>query len=323
MDRIINQLLSSNHVLLASHTNPDGDAVGSTIAMGLLLGATEKKITLYNESSIPAVYRFLPHVEMIENSINTVDDFDTAIILDCTSLQRIGTAASMVNDIPVIINIDHHISNSCFGNFQLIDTSASSTAEIVYRLIKKMDVAIDKAIATSIYTGILTDTGSFRFSNTNQAAFAICREMVEKGVEPSDVARHVYGRYSLGRIKLLNLALDSIEMFHNGKLSIMTITQEMLNKTGTRAEDIDGLINYARRIEDVKIAALIHEKQNGRHNLKDSGRYHVSLRSDGSVDVAAMAASFGGGGHISAAGFDVQSCLTDIKSDIANLAEKN
>ncbi len=309
--------------MLASHTNPDGDAVGSTIAMGLLLGATEKKITLYNESSIPAVYRFLPHVEMIENSINTVDDFDTAIILDCTSLQRIGTAASMVNDIPVIINIDHHISNSCFGNFQLIDTSASSTAEIVYRLIKKMDVAIDKAIATSIYTGILTDTGSFRFSNTNQAAFAICREMVERGVDPSGVARHVYGRYSLGRIKLLNLALDSIEIFHNGKLSIMTITQEMLNKTGTRAEDIDGLINYARRIEDVKIAALIHEKQNGRHNLKDSGRYHVSLRSDGSVDVAAMAASFGGGGHISAAGFDVQSCLTDIKSDIANLAEKN
>ena len=323
MDRIINQLLSSNHVLLASHTNPDGDAVGSTISMGLLLGATEKKITLYNESSIPAVYRFLPRVEMIENSINTVDDFDTAIILDCTSLQRIGTAASMVNDIPVIINIDHHISNSCFGNFQLIDTSASSTAEIIYRLIKEMGVAIDKAIATSIYTGILTDTGSFRFSNTNQAAFAICREMVERGVDPSDVARHVYGRYSLGRIKLLNLALDSIEIFHNGKLSIMTITQEMLNKTGTRAEDIDGLINYARRIEDVKIAALIHEKQNGRHNLKDSGRYHVSLRSDGSVDVAAMAASFGGGGHISAAGFDVQSCLTDIKSDIANLAEKN
>ncbi len=309
--------------MLASHTNPDGDAVGSTIAMGLLLGATEKKITLYNESSIPAVYRFLPRVEMIENNINTVNDFDTAIILDCTSLQRIGTAASMVKDIPAIINIDHHISNSCFGNFQLIDTSASSTAEIIYRLIKKMDVAIDKAIATSIYTGILTDTGSFRFSNTNQAAFAICREMVERGVDPSDVARHVYGRYSLGRIKLLNLALDSIEIFHNGKLSIMTITQEMLNKTGTRAEDIDGLINYARRIEDVKIAALIHEKQNGRHNLKDSGRYHVSLRSDGSVDVAAMAASFGGGGHISAAGFDVQSCLTDIKSDIANLAEKN
>lgn len=234
-------------------------------------------------------------------------------------MQRIGTAASIVNDIPAIINIDHHISNSQFGHFQLIDTTASSTAEIIYRLIKKMGVAIDKTIATSIYTGILTDTGSFRFSNTNQAAFAICQEMVEKGVDPSDVARHVYGRYSLGRIKLLNLALDSIEIFHNGTLSIMTVTQKMLSKTGTRAEDVDGLINYARRIEDVKIAALIHEKQKGRHNLNDSGQFHISLRSDGTVDVAAFAASFGGGGHTTAAGYDVQSCLTEIKSNIANL----
>jgi phosphoesterase RecJ-like protein len=323
MDRIINQLLSSNHVFLASHTNPDGDAVGSTIAMGILLSAIDKKITLYNESSIPAVYRFLPRVEMIENNINEANDFDTAIILDCGNLQRIGTAASMVNDISAIINIDHHISNDHFGHFQLIDTTASSTAEIIYRLIKKMGVAIDKTIATSIYTGVLTDTGSFRFSNTNQAAFAICQEMVEKGVDPSDVARNVYGRYSLGRIKLLNLALDSIEIFHNGKLSIMTITQEMLSKTGTRAEDIDGLINYARRIEDVKIAALIHEEKNVRHNLKDSSQFHISLRSDGTVDVAAIAASFGGGGHITAAGFEVQSGLAEIKSDIANLTEKN
>ncbi|MBW2565039.1 MAG: DHH family phosphoesterase [Deltaproteobacteria bacterium] len=303
INQIINQLLSSNHVLLASHTNPDGDAVGSTIAMGLLLSTTDKKITLYNESLIPAVYRFLPRVEMIENSINTANDFDTAIILDCSNLQRIGTAASIINDIPSVINIDHHISNSNFGNFQLIDTSASSTAEIIYRLIKKMGVAIDKPIATSIYTGILTDTGSF--------------------LDPSDVARNVYGRYSLGRIKLLNLALDSIEIFHHGKLSIMTITQEMLSKTDTRAEDIDGLINYARRIENVKIAALIHEKQNGRHKLKGSGQFHVSLRSDGTVDVAAIAASFGGGGHATAAGFEVQAGLAEIKSDIANLVQKN
>lgn len=323
MERITNQLLSSNHILLASHTNPDGDAVGSTIALGILLSKIDKNITLYNESSIPAVYRFLPRVDMIKKSINPDDVFDTAIILDCGDLQRIGTMASKVNNIPAIINIDHHISNNRFGNFQLIDASASSTAEIIYRLIKKMGIAIDEATATSIYTGILTDTGSFRFSNTNQAAFAICQEMVEKGVNPSNVAQNVYGRYSLGRIKLLNLALDSIEIFHNGELSIMTITQEMLSKTGTRAEDIDGLINYARRIEDVKIAALIHEKQNGRHHLKDSDQFHISLRSDGSVDVAAIAASFGGGGHKTAAGFDVQSGLAEIKSDIANLTEKN
>ena len=180
MERITNQLLSSNHILLASHTNPDGDAVGSTIALGILLSKIDKKITLYNESSIPAVYRFLPRVDMIKKSINPHNVFDTAIILDCGDLHRIGTMASKVNNIPAIINIDHHISNSRFGNFQLIDASASSTAEIIYRLIKKMGIAIDEATATSIYTGILTDTGSFRFSNTNQAAFAICQEMVEK-----------------------------------------------------------------------------------------------------------------------------------------------
>jgi phosphoesterase RecJ-like protein len=323
MDQITNRLLSSNHIFLASHTNPDGDAVGSTIAMGILLSEIDKKVTLYNESLIPAVYRFLPRVEMIKNSIAPHSDFDTAIILDCSDLHRIGRLASWVNHIPTIINIDHHISNTRFGNFQLIDASASSTAEIVYRLIKKMGIEISKAIADSIYTGILTDTGSFRFSNTNQVAFAICQEMVERGVDPSDIAQHVYGRYSLGRIKLLNLALDSIEIFHNGKLSIMTITQEMLNKTGTRAEDIDGLINYARRIEDVKIAALIHEKQNGRQRLKGTEQFHISLRSDGTVDVAAIAASFGGGGHRTAAGFDVQAGLGKIKSDIANLTENN
>jgi len=322
MDQIINQLLSSNHVLLASHTDPDGDAVGSLIAMGLALDAAGKKITLYNESSIPAVYRFLPSVERIIRHISTTNLFDTAVILDCGNLQRIGKAASMVNEIPVIINIDHHVSNSYFGDFQLVDTTACSTTEIIYRVIKNMAITINKAIATSIYTGILTDTGSFRFSNTNRAAFAICEEMIEKGVNPSKVAQHVYGRYSLGRIKLLNLALNSIEIFHNGKLSIMTITQDMLDETGTQPEDVDGLIHYARRIEDVKLAALIQEKNNEKHHPKGPGRFHVSLRSDGTIDVAAIATSFGGGGHIGAAGFGVEATLSDIKSEIASLAEK-
>jgi phosphoesterase RecJ-like protein len=185
-----------------------------------------------------------------------------------------------------------------------------------------MGVPIDKAIATSIYTGILTDTGSFRFSNTNSAAFAICQEMVELGVDPFSIARHVYGTYSLGRIKLLNLALDSIAISSNGKLSIMTLTQDMFDETNTQPEDIDGLINYARRIEDVKVAALILEHQNGKGKSKNANHFHVSLRSNGSVDVAAIASSFGGGGHSSAAGFSIESTLSDVKSIIFNLAEK-
>ena len=307
--------------MLASHSGPDGDAVSSLLALGLAIGKLGRKTTIYNASPIPAVYRFLPSVERIVRHIKKANTYDLALVLDCGNLPRVGEAHSTVSQIPVVINIDHHISNTGFGDIQLVDPLACSTAEIVYRLIKAMDVPIDNAMATSLYTGILTDTGSFRFSSTNQAAFAISQEMAELGVEPHDVAQHVYGTYSLGRIKLLNLALDSIEISDNGKLSIMIVTGAMFAETRTQPEDADGMINYARRIEDVKVAALIHEQKNGTTNSNGRCRYHVSLRSDGSVDVAAIAGSFGGGGHASAAGFQVETTLTKLKSDITALAQ--
>ncbi len=321
MDQIINHIKAANHILLASHSDPDGDAVSSLLALGLAIGKLGRKTTIYNTSPIPAVYRFLPYVERIVRHIKKATTYDVALILDCGDLSRIGEASTDVSQIPVVINIDHHISNTGFGDIQLIDPSACSTAEIVYRLIKALDVPIDKAMATALYTGILTDTGSFRFSSTNQAAFAISQEMAEVGVEPHNVARHVYGTYSLGRIKLLNLALDSIEISDNGKLSIMTVTGAMFEETGTHPEDVDGMINYARRIEDVKVAALIQEQKNGKTDSGGPCRYHVSLRSDGTVDVAAIAGSFGGGGHASAAGFQIETTLTKLKSDIITLAQ--
>ncbi len=321
MDEIINQIKRAQHLLLASHCDPDGDAVSSLLAMGLALGKLDKKVTIYNASPIPAVYRFLPSVKRIVRHIKKAATYDTALILDCGHMSRVGEAHTKVGQIPVIINIDHHVTNTGFGNLQLIDPAASSTAEIVYNLIKALKIPIDKSIATSIYTGILTDTGSFRFSNTNQAAFAISREMVQYGVEPYNVAQHVFGTYSLGRIKLLNLALDSIEISDNGKLSMMTITRTMLNTTATSPEDIDGMIHYARRIEDVKVAALIHETKNGAGKFTNMNRYHVSLRSDGAVDVAKIAGKFGGGGHASAAGFQIESTLVAWKAKIITLAE--
>ena len=321
MDQIVNQIKEAKHLLLVSHRDPDGDAIGSLLALGLASGKLGIKATLFNASPIPAVYRFLPSAQRIVRHIKKANTYDVALILDCGHLSRIGDARETVEKIPVIINIDHHVTNTGFGDIQLIDPLACSTAEIVYRLIKALDVSIDKAIATSIYTGILTDTGSFRFSSTNQAAFAISQEMAELGVEPHDVAQHVYGTYSLGRIKLLNLALDSIEISDNGKLSVMTVTDAMLEETRTQAEDVDGLINYARRIEDVKVAALIQEQKNGKIHSSDQGRYHVSLRSDGSVDVAAIAGSFGGGGHASAAGFQIETTLTKLKLDINTLSQ--
>jgi phosphoesterase RecJ-like protein len=312
MNSIIQQFNNNNIILVVSHAHPDGDAIGSLMAMGLSLEALNKKITLYCESPIPAVYRFLPAVHRVVNKIGNLN-YDMAVILDCGDLSRVGEAASFVEQIPVIVNIDHHITNTRFGHLQLIDTSACATAEIVYRLIKRMGLPFSRPIATSIYTGILADTGSFRFSNTNKAAFAICQEMVELGVDPYNIAQHVYGTYSLSRIKLLNLALDSIELSKNGKLSIMTLTQKMFDETHTQPEDVDGLINYAQRIE---------EHHNGKENSRTTNRFHVSLRSDGTFDVAAIASLFGGGGHASAAGFSIESTLSNIKSRIFSLADK-
>lgn len=322
MDQIVNQIKEAQHVLLASHSDPDGDALSSLLALGLGLNKLGKTTTLYNASPIPAVYRFLPSVERIVTQIKNAKAYDVALILDCGDLSRIGGQASaIVAQIPVIINIDHHISNTGFGCMQLVDAQACSTAEIVYRLITALEAPIDKAMATSIYTGILTDTGSFRFSNTNQAAFAISQKMTALGVNPYNVAKHVFGTYSLGRIKLLNLALDSLEISPNGKLSIMTITKAMFEYTKTQPEDVDGMINYARRIEDVKVAALIQEQKNGKSRSDSRRRFHVSLRSNGSVDVAAIAGAFGGGGHPSAAGFQAETSLIKLKSDIITLAK--
>ena len=320
MDEIINQIKKAQHLLLVSHCDPDGDAISSLLAMGLALDKLDKKVTLYNASPIPAVYRFLPEVQRIVRHTKKAATYDAALILDCGNLLRVGEVYTKVNQIPVIINVDHHVTNTGFGNIQLIDPTACSTAEIVYRLIKALNAPINKAIATSIYTGILTDTGSFRFSNTNQAAFAISQEMVQYGVKPYNVAQHVFGTYSLGRIKLLNLALDSIEISDNGKLSVMTLTKAMFEETGTQPEDVDGIINYARRIEDVKVAALIQEQKNGGTNSDKLRNFHVSLRSDGTVDVAAIAGAFGGGGHSNAAGFQVEMSMAKLKSEIITLS---
>lgn len=310
-------------MLITTHASPDGDAIGSLLAMGLALEGRKKKITLYNESPIPAVYSFLPMVHAVTRDMFSADSFDTVVVLDCGDLQRVGKAAPVISNISEIINIDHHITNTRFGTSQRIDLSACACAEILWKLFTEMEIEITQEIATCIYTGILTDTGSFRFSNTNRASFEICEKMVACGVNPYHVAQYVYGAYSLGRIKLLNLALDSIEISKNGKVSLMSLTRSMLNETNTQVEDTDGLINYARRIRDVKVAVLIQEKTNGIEISSSDHKqsYQVSLRSDETVDVAAIAMSFGGGGHRSAAGFTVDSTLPEIKNRILKMTE--
>ncbi|MBF0224706.1 MAG: bifunctional oligoribonuclease/PAP phosphatase NrnA [Desulfobacterales bacterium] len=325
MDIVKELILASNNILLTTHTQLDGDAIGSLISLGLSILSLKKKAVLLAENPIPAIYRFLPKIEIISNSINDrINDFDAVIVLDCGDLERIGENIADITKIPVIINIDHHITNSKFGQINLIDVNASSTCEVVYKLIKFLGIKIDIDMAFAIYTGILTDTGSFRFSNTNCKAFEICQEMLNIGVDPHRVAQNIYGTYSLNSIKLLNRVLDSIEVSKNGKLSLMFLTKDMLKETQTKFEDVHGVINYAKYIEDVKVAVLIHENEtNSVNKCGNEGKslFHVSLRSNGSVDVSSIALKFGGGGHFDAAGFTICSSLFELKDQILKLSE--
>jgi phosphoesterase RecJ-like protein len=318
-DMIIDEIKKSRRVLIASHTQPDGDAIGSMLSLGVALQSLGKKITIYNESPTPAIFRFLPSVNQIVDQPGDLSEYDLAVVLDCGDIQRIGKLSEDIEKIPVILNIDHHLTNTQFGTYAHVDSQVCATAEIVYNIITALAVPIDKTIAMAIYTAILTDTGSFLFQNTNSAAFSISSEMVEKGADPYTVAQFVYATYSLGRLKLLNMVLDSIDISHNGKLSTMFLSQKMLTETGTQIEDIYGLVNYAKHIEDVQVAALIRETHVG---VNGKGTYHVSLRSSGRVDVSQIAANLGGGGHHNAAGFKMDNIsLSELKRSIFSLSE--
>ncbi len=315
-------LKRSNSILIASHIHPDGDAIGAVLALGAALKSMGKTVTLYNEHPVPTAYRFLPGSGGMVSTVPGVDDFDVAVVLDCSKMERIGALATGMGDIPVV-NIDHHLSNENFGQFRIVEHMASATAEIVYRLIKRMpEVRIDSAMAYSLYTGIITDTASFSFSNTTPEAFAICGEMMTAGVDPVEVSRRIYITYSSERIKFMRMVLDTFALSDNKKVSFMMATQEMIRKSGMQPEHVGRFVNYAKHIEDVKVSALALEGDNHRQDLPENHTdFHVSLRSDGSIDVSEIAAAFGGGGHHRAAGFNIVATIQGIRETILGLAE--
>lgn len=317
---ILESLKESSHLLLLTHARPDGDAIGSLLAMGRGLSLLGKKVRLYNESPIPAIFRFLPGIDLIVSDPGNVSEYDTAVVLDCSDLTRVGGVADKISQIPTLLNIDHHLTNTGFGAHQMVDPTASSTGAVVHRLLTRLGVEIDESMAYAIYTAIFTDTGSFLFQNADPEAFYLCGRMAEKGVDTFKVAQNLFATYSLGRLKLLHMVLDTIEISDNGKLSVMYLTQEMLRETATSVDDINGLVNYAKHIQDVQVAVLIQESRpmpgsyHGTH-------YHVSLRSNGPVDVGTIALAYGGGGHPGAAAFTARATLTEIKEEVFRISD--
>jgi phosphoesterase RecJ-like protein len=295
ISEILDTLFQARTVLLTTHVNPDGDAVGSLLGLGLALKSEGLNITMFLDDSIPHFLRFLPGSDLLVQHLNGVGSFDVGVVLDCGSLDRVGKQASRIGGLRTVVNIDHHESNQRFGDLSLVRPESSSTAEIIYQVFQEMDHSISRDEAINLYTGILTDTGSFCYGNINQGALMVAAELVGAGVDPLSVASSVYGQYHLGRLHLLQRALSSMELFLDGRISMITLTLKDMAVTGTLPEDARGFVDFARNMPGVEVGVLLREL--------DEGGTEVSLRSKGKFNIAQFAAKMGGGGHRNAAGF--------------------
>ena len=297
---------------MASHKDPDGDAIGSILALGETLILSGKDVVLFNEGPIPDSFASLKGIERVVNSFNPESGFDGLFILDCTNLERVGNISLHLSKIRPLINIDHHENNSQFGDLNLVDRDSSSVGEIVYRLIKLADLPMNVTVAENIFVAIQTDTGSFRYKNTTRDTFHIAGEMLGLGVDSWKIARKVMDGYTLKKLRLLESTLNTVELYHAGKVGLMTITKQVLSKTGADDSDSERFVDYPRFISGVEIAALIREIG------KDY--YKFSLRSNDWVNVADLASHFGGGGHPSAAAFTREGSLEVVKKDFLSKA---
>jgi len=286
---------------ISTHVNPDGDAIGSELALFLFLEKLGKTVRIFNTDPVPEKYQFLPYWDNIENA-EVASDFctDVLIILDASSRERIGNyLRKRLIPMHAVVNIDHHSTAEAFGDYNIIETTASSTAEIIYKFIRSTDIAIDEAGALCLYTGVMFDTGCFRFSNATPETHRIAAELIEIGnFAPDEVYQHVFEQVLMGKMYLLGQTLRTLELTPDGKIGWVRVTQEMLNDTDTTLDDVEGFVNQVQAIGGVDVAICVCELADG--NTK------VSLRSAGKVDVAALAAEYNGGGHERASGCRIE-----------------
>ncbi|MGQ9602838.1 MAG: DHH family phosphoesterase [bacterium] len=290
-------------IIVTSHIDPDGDAIGCVLAFHLFLKRLGKSSKALLEDGIDDNYRFLEGSAEVLSSID--HSSGAAIILDSASIERVGRLKSLVEKCQMKINIDHHRSNQMFGDYNLVIADAGACAEIVYRLIEASGRPISRSEAEALYVGILSDTGCFRFPNTTPESLRIASELLKAGVKPYRVASEIFWNRSPRGVLLLSNALSTIEVADGGEVASMVVTREMIEATGADNRDTEGFADYPRSIRNVKVGILLREIG---HNL-----YRVSLRSREGFDVDGIARAFGGGGHPTAAGFRICGELSQLK----------
>jgi len=299
-------LKQKNSFLIVTHKNPDGDAIGSSLALYNVLRELGKTVYLEIPTKPAYIYDFLEDYSVIEITSNS-KDVEVVIALDSAEMHRCGLEREYIKD-KLLINIDHHKTNPAYGDINLIEPDAAAVGCIIYDILTINQLPITRKTAEYLYLSILTDTGSFRYSSTTPKTFRVASELLEKGVEPWYIASNVYEREKPETYKLLALTLNTLELHLEGKLALLYTTQEMFKKTNTTADNTEGFVNFARSIRGVEVGVFLREDE--------PNVFKISIRSRGSVDVSEVASRFEGGGHKNAAGGTVRAPLEEAKQKI-------
>jgi phosphoesterase RecJ-like protein len=296
--------------VLSSHSRPDGDSIGSQMAMAYALRAMGKEAVVINADPAPPPLMTFPGVRDIRIAGGVDQEFDAAIIMECGDLKRTGVAGL---ERFFVINIDHHPGNTGYGQINWFDATAAACAELVYEAVRALDVRLTPEIATHVYLAILTDTGSFHYSGISPRTFQICRECLEAGVDPVVVARNVYDSNNMGRLKLFGAVLGAMQIAESGRIAIVYVDHEMARAAGGTYEDTEGLVNLPLTVKEIE--AVVFFKQ------EKGDEYRVSLRSKGDIDIGTVAKEYGGGGHKNAAGCTVSGPIEQLQKTLVEKIE--
>lgn len=301
--------------VVASHVDPDGDAIGSALAIAWALRDMGRGAIVVNESPVPETLRFLPGADTIRRPDAIRGPVDALLVLDCSSLERLGPGvAKLAGPKTAIACVDHHVGNAGFGEPRMVVPEASSTAELVHDLLEANHAPLTTEIAQCLYTGLASDTGAFRFQNTTPKSLRLAARLVDHGAKPAVVSDWLYGKKSAGSLRVLGLALASLESRANGALSALTVSRAMFDRAEATPEDADGIVQYAKSLQGARVGVLFQEV--------GPGQIRLSLRSDGSVDMNEFAGRFGGGGHRVAAGAKVTGELTAVREQVLDALER-
>jgi len=308
INKVIKKIKEGQNFLITSHTKLDGDALGSELALYCLFSDLGKKAVIYNEDKTPEHYIFLPSAEKIVNKLYDVSNYDVAFILDCSELERVGEKAKEIAKIKTLINIDHHISNNGFSPLKLWDGRASSTGELIFRLLEKMGAKMSPEICVNLYAAILTDTGGFRYANTTKDTLYAAGKLVENGADPQWISENIYENDPPVKIKLLKKALETLSLDFKNQVGSLVVTQSALTESGATYEHTEGFVEIPRSVKGISISILYTQ-------LEDN-YFKLSLRSKGKISVEKIAKKFGGGGHANAAACRIKGNIEAVKEEM-------